>query len=142
MHFIDWMRENPTLLWWLGIGSVVMFLAGLVLVPLAVVRIPDDFFLHPRPGPESWRHQHPVMRALIRAGKNLLGISLILIGILLLALPGQGVLSILLGVSLLDFPGKRRLEAAIVTRKSVSGAMNWIRARGGKPPLRLPEHED
>jgi len=138
MEFIAWMRANPTLLWWLGIGSVVMFLAGLVLVPLVVIRMPADYFLRLNPGSKR-PPRHPALRVLFVVAKNILGAFLVLGGLLQLALPGQGLLSILLGVSLLDFPGKRRLELYIVTRKVVSRAMNWMRARAGRPPLRLPE---
>jgi hypothetical protein len=101
--------------------------------------MPADYFLRITPGAESRQSRHPALRAVLLIAKNLLGGVLFLSGLLMLALPGQGLLSILLGVSLLDFPGKRRLELYIVTRKVVSRTMNWMRARAGRPPLRLPE---
>jgi hypothetical protein len=71
--------------------------------------------------------------------KNLLGIFLILIGIVLSlpGVPGQGLLTILLGLIMLDIPGKRPIEARIISRPTIQNAINKIRARFNKPPLVL-----
>ena len=79
-----------------------------------------------------------MLRIASRAIKNLLGAALVLIGIAMLVLPGQGALTILAGVFLLEFPGKRRLELRIVRQRPVHLTINWIRARVGRPPLVLP----
>ncbi|MBI4879427.1 MAG: hypothetical protein HY812_07165 [Planctomycetes bacterium] len=134
----DWLRENAALWWWLGAASLAMFVVGVLLVPLLAVRMPEDYFLRDGPPPASWRGRHPFLHLAARAGKNLLGALLVVAGVVMLALPGQGVLTILLGVSLLEFPGKRRLERRIASRPAVLGAINWTRAKLGKAPLRLP----
>lgn len=69
--------------------------------------------------------------------KNVFGILLIGLGILLSmpGVPGQGILTILLGLIMLDIPGKRPLEARIINRPAVLGAINSLRARYNKPPL-------
>jgi hypothetical protein len=67
--------------------------------------------------------------------KNLLGVALVLAGVAMLVLPGQGVLTILLGLMFMNFPGKRRLEQRIVQQPTVFQAMNWMRARAHQPPL-------
>lgn len=138
MGVMDWIRDNGNLAWWIGSASVAMFVVGIFLVPFVVVRMPADYFLRPQPDPDSWRAHHPSLRLLVRLGKNLLGGVLVAAGILMLALPGQGILSILLGLSLLEFPGKRRLELWLVGRKSVLTAINWMRQRSSRDPLRLP----
>ena len=71
--------------------------------------------------------------------KNLLGVFLILLGVVLSlpGVPGQGFLTILLGLIMLDIPGKRPLEARIIKRPTVSAAINDLRARFNKPPLIL-----
>jgi hypothetical protein len=56
----------------------------------------------------------------------------------LLLLPGQGILTLLIGISLLDFPGKRQLEKRIARERHVLKAINWIRAKAGRPPLEVP----
>jgi hypothetical protein len=69
--------------------------------------------------------------------KNVFGILLIGLGIILSlpGVPGQGILTILLGLIMLDIPGKRPLEARIIKRPAVLGAINRLRARYNKPPL-------
>ncbi|HOS97284.1 MAG TPA: PGPGW domain-containing protein, partial [Deltaproteobacteria bacterium] len=70
--------------------------------------------------------------------KNILGAVFILAGIIMLFLPGQGVLTILIGITLVSFPRKRVLELRLVRKPSVLRALNWMRARAHKPPLLLP----
>ncbi len=72
-------------------------------------------------------------------GKNLLGYLLIVAGIAMLVLPGQGVLTILLGVILVDLPGKYRFERWIVARPLVLKSINRLRQRAGRDPLVLAE---
>jgi hypothetical protein len=71
--------------------------------------------------------------------KNLLGVFLIGLGIVLSlpGVPGQGILTILLGLIMLDIPGKRPLEARIIKRPAVLGAINSLRARYNRPPLEM-----
>jgi len=64
---------------------------------------------------------------------------LLLMGIAMLVLPGQGILTMLIGISLLDFPGKRTLEKKIVCHPSVHRAIDKIRQRAGQSPLVLPD---
>lgn len=135
---LEWMRDHPVLMTGLAVLSLLMFVTGLVIAPLILTRMPADYFLDPRPRPESWRAQHPVVRWLLRVLKNVLGIVLILAGIAMLVLPGQGILTILVGVLLLDGPGKRRLEIALVRLGPVHRGINWLREKAGKPPLIVP----
>ena len=74
----------------------------------------------------------------MRAAKNVLGVVLLLAGILMMVLPGQGIITILVALSLLDFPGRRQLETRLVRQPKVRQAINWIRARAGRPPIQPP----
>ena len=67
--------------------------------------------------------------------KNLAGIVMVIIGIVMLVGPGQGILSILTGLILMDIPGKRPLEARIVRRPAVLAAVNKLRAKYRREPL-------
>jgi hypothetical protein len=51
--------------------------------------------------------------------------------------PGQGILTILLGLMLLDLPGKRAWEQKLVKRPKVLQTINQLRGKFGKPPLVL-----
>jgi hypothetical protein len=110
-------------------------------MPWLIARMRADYFVA-EPSPESWRRRHAVTRITLRAVKNVLGLILLLAGIAMLFLPGQGIITILVGISLLDFPGKRRLELAIVRSRGVRRAIAWIRMRAGRPPLILPARHD
>jgi hypothetical protein len=78
---------------------------------------------------------HPVLRLLGLVAKNAVGAVFLAVGIALLFLPGQGILTILLGISLMDFPGKRYCERKIVGQPTVLKAINALREKYAKPPL-------
>lgn len=123
----------------IGVGIfVVTFSANLALVSLILVKIPADYF-QDSPRSKFLANKSPVVRALAIIGKNLTGVLLVILGILLSlpGVPGQGVLTILLGIMLLDFPGRRSLERRIVGRPKVFNAINKLRRRFAKPPLVL-----
>lgn len=67
--------------------------------------------------------------------KILLGIFLLVCGLAMLVLPGQGLITILIGLSLIPFPGKHKLEQYLLARKSVRSSLNWIRLKAHKEPF-------
>lgn len=117
---------------------VVTFTISLAIVSFIMVKIPPDYFHKDRPR-DLWSDRHPAVRWLGVFAKNLLGIVLVVLGILMSipGVPGQGVLTILLGIMLLDFPGKRTLEYKLVSRPQVLTTINKLRQRFGKPSLVL-----
>lgn len=123
----------------LGFG---LFLVSLVLsfasIGIVMVKIPANYF--------SSHYEHdflPNSPWLVRWGavilKNILGVVLIILGIILSlpGVPGQGILTILLGLIMLDIPGKRPIEAKIIQRPTVLAAVNKLRARYNKAQLIL-----
>jgi hypothetical protein len=117
---------------------LVTFTVNLVIVSFVLVKIPANYFQrdHSR---AFLSDSSPTVRLLGVIGKNLLGIVLVVLGILmsLPGVPGQGILTILLGIMLLDFPGRRKLEHRLVSRPTVLKAINKLRHRFGKPELVL-----
>ena len=124
-------------LWWLAGVSAVTFVGSLAVVPFLAVRIPADYFSATRRGRTPWGLWHPALRLAVMAAKNLLGLVLVAAGVVMLFLPGQGLLTIFLGVVLMNFPGKYRLERYIVSRGPVLRGVNWIRRRAGVEELRV-----
>ena len=118
----------------LSIISAVLFVGTLIVIPIILVRLPEDYFdVRVR---RTWmQDHHPVLRIVGRVFKNIVGFVFLVAGISMLVLPGQGVLTILIGLSLLDFPGKQRLQARIIGQHTVLHAVNSLRARFGKPPF-------
>ena len=117
--------------------SVVMFFGTLLLIPVILIRLPVDYFLHDEE--RVWMAgYHPILRYAGLAVKNTVGLVFLLAGIAMLVLPGQGLLTMVIGVSLLDFPGKRTIEHRLLTKPMVFQAMNAIRRKFGKPPFSQP----
>lgn len=123
---------------WLMAVSVLSLLIGALLAPAMILRIPSDYFLPERRVPLAKRSGHPAGRLLLLAAKNLLGAVLLVAGVALLFLPGQGVLTLLAGLIIMNYPGKYRFERWLVRRPYVLSAMNWLRQRYGRCPLRAP----
>ncbi|MEM7201955.1 MAG: hypothetical protein AAF628_16935 [Planctomycetota bacterium] len=119
---------------WLGLASLAMF----VLTPMAaawvIIRMPVDYFTRAAPPPP----RHPVGRVVAKVLGMLLGVLLILAGVAMLVLPGQGLLTILIGLMLTGLPGRRRIEQRVVRRAGVRRALNAIRRRAARPPLEFP----
>jgi hypothetical protein len=136
LRAIDWIW-SPGVLAVLSAASVILFVASLITIPWLVARLPADYFCERRDRPSLLHLHNPRLRALLRVGKNLLGVLLMLAGIAMLVLPGQGLITILVSLVLLDFPGKRRFLSRLVRRRHVARALNKIRHRRGEPPLEL-----
>ena len=134
----DWASDNSTMLWWLGGLSLALLLLSPLVVGWLVIRLPADYFeTKHRRLLESW-DRHPVFRGVLLVTKNLLGIVLLIAGLAMLFVPGQGLLTIVMGMLLVDFPGKFRVERWLVTRRQVWRSINWLRKRAGRPVLNSP----
>lgn len=115
--------------------SLILFILSLAIIPWIVIKIPTDYF-HPRRRVKvSTQSKHPILGQLLVGAKNLLGFVLIVLGILMLILPGQGIVTMLIGLFLMNFPGKYKLERKLVSLPKVLSTLNWIRSIAKKDPL-------
>ncbi|KXX64011.1 PGPGW domain-containing protein [Marichromatium gracile] len=135
---LHWVETHQALSAWLAGLSVAVFLFSLLSLPFLVARIPADYFAAPAHRPGRLRRHHPLVHAALRLLKNLSGALLLLCGLLMLVLPGQGLLTMLMGLILIDFPGKYRLERRLVANPHLLGAINWLRRTRGVPPVLPP----
>jgi hypothetical protein len=140
---MQWLSEFWSSLTWngllLGLGLfLISFVLSFAAIAVVMVKIPANYF--------SSRYKQdflPDSPWLVRWSavilKNILGVVLIILGIILSlpGVPGQGILTILLGLIMLDIPGKRPIEAKIIQRPSVLAAINKLRAKYNKPQLIL-----
>lgn len=117
---------------------VVSFFANLGIVTLILVKIPADHFSKSRKT-KFWSGRRPWLHAAKVIGKNIAGILLVALGVVLSlpGVPGQGLLTVLLGIMLLDFPGRHRLEQKLLSKPSILNSINKLRRRFGKKPLEL-----
>lgn len=114
------------------------FLVNLGIVSLILVKLPADHFSKSRKT-KFWAGPRPAIHAAKVIGKNIAGVLLVALGIVLSlpGVPGQGLLTVLLGIMLLDFPGRHRLEQKLLSKPSIVNTINRLRARFDKPPLQL-----
>jgi hypothetical protein len=134
--------DLETLFWWATALSLLALLATVIGVPWVVARLPRDYFS--RPARAVWRvsAREPVLALVLGTVKNVLGAVLVLLGLVMLVTPGQGLLTLLIGLLLMNFPGKYRLERWLVCRPGVLRALNWLRRRRGEPPFEAPALEE
>ena len=105
-----------------------------------VILMREDYFLHAEVnGFGTLKKRHPLVRLLLLLLKNLIGALFLLMGLIMLFVPGQGLLTLLIGTMLIDFPGKRGLELRFIRNRRIAGAANWIRAKAGRNPIQLPQ---
>lgn len=132
---------NWEYVFWCVFLGITTFAASIVAITVLLVNLPATYFLdsHER---QLWIDRHTVIRWTGLVLKNLLGLFLVLLGVILSVpgVPGQGLLTALLGFVLLDFPGKRHLERKILFRPHVRTTVDRLRARFGRRPLVLEEH--
>ena len=119
---------------WVSLG---LFTISVAIIPIVIIKMPKDYFI------EQYRAQiikesaHPIIAQLFSGIKNLIGFIFIVLGIFMLILPGQGILTVLMGLFLMNFPGKYKLERKLVSVPKVLKSLNWIRSKANKPQLML-----
>ncbi|MTW21504.1 PGPGW domain-containing protein [Allochromatium palmeri] len=136
---MSWIESHQTLTLLLAGASMLTFIGSILALPVLVASMPEDYFLDAKRQQSRLRRFHPLVYLGLRVLKNVAGWLLVLCGILMLVLPGQGLLTILVGLVLSDFPGKFALERRLASMPRVMGAFNWLRQRAGRPPLQAPE---
>ncbi len=132
---VDWLERHAALSSLVVIGSIVFVIVSLWAVHRFLVTIPPDYFQHDHKRFDRWRDSRPVLRYGVLVGKNLLGGLLVLLGLVMLFTPGQGVLSILLGL-VADGHSRqaRRGTQADPARQRAASGQSPARRRG-QPPL-------
>ena len=132
-----WFEQNEVLIAWLTLSSLVVFIGSLVFIPWVTLQLPSDYFVRPHRDYFNPLGEHPVAIFIVNVLRNILGIVFILIGLVLLVLPGQGLLTIIIGLFITRFPGKRRLTHWLVRRRQVIKTINWIRKKAHKAPMKV-----
>jgi heme A synthase len=138
----DWLEAHQGLVRATVAASIVTFVASLIALPVLVAALPTDYFAALDAPPTRWRKRHRVVHLVVLVLKNALGAVLVVMGLAMLALPGQGILTLVAGLMLLNFPGKRRLEIRIARAPRIFHGLNWLRRKAGKPPLDAPHDGD
>lgn len=139
ISILRWIRTNPEVGGWIALGSISLVVIYAGIMTIAVIRMNPDYFSAARPTPGTLRQRRPILRLTVKIFKTLLGSVLLVAGIAMIVLPGQGLVTIAIAISFMEFPGKRRLLVAIVSRGEIMKALNKIRCKAGKDALLTPE---
>lgn len=140
---LDWLIEIGERYAGVFIGLTLLSILSVILVMTVGIRVlaqlPTDYFVQTksRDNKEYLKHFHPALRPVMPVLKNAAGIFLILAGLVMLFVPGQGMLTILAGLILTNFPGKYRCERWMLRRTQVRQSINWLRRRSGQAELEL-----
>lgn len=121
----------------LGLLSLVTFIGSLLAVPWIIARLPPNYFIQHRQKVEARHRRHPIMARIIFVTRNTIGLLFFLAGMVMLILPGQGIITILIGLSFMDFPRKHQVVDMLIRRPRVIGFLNWVRRKEKQPPFQL-----
>lgn len=132
---IEWIQSHETAFTWLAAFSTISFIATLIAVPFIVVRVPPDYFVNEKSQEKTLGGLSGPGRVALGVVKTLAGLILVVMGVFMLVLPGQGILTILVGLVLLDIPGTSKLGSWLVERPPVWRSINWLRRKAGRVPL-------
>lgn len=122
-------------------SSIIYFIA----LSYIITQMDSRYFLRRDKGGEAALNsilKTPVQKSIafvINAAKLMVGFCLLLCGLAMLVLPGQGLVTILIALGFLPFPGKHKLEQNLLARKSVRSSLNWIRVKAHKVPFVFDE---
>jgi len=92
------LNEYGSIITWLGIISTCTFFLSLLIIPWGICKLDTNYFLHLHEHTKK-EDEHPVIFILLKSLRNFLGTLLLLAGILMIFLPGQGVLTMVLGIT-------------------------------------------
>lgn len=136
---ISWSSMNSDLLFLLGSLSIFILIISVFMMVLIISFLPEDYFKSENRNLISrvQNSRYPLLKLLILITKNFFGVLLLFSGILMLVLPGQGILTIITGLVFMDYPGKYKFERKLLRQKGVINSINWIRSRLSKPSLKV-----
>jgi len=114
--------------------SIVLLIASVVATPWLVSRLPADYLRHK----EHKVNRYPLTRVVILFIRTLIGFALIIAGLIMLIIPGPGLVTLVAGISIARFPGKRTLLGKIASHRIIFSSLNRMRQQHGRPPFKHP----
>tara|TARA_B100000767_G_C19751781_1_gene531146 strand:+ start:1821 stop:2261 length:441 start_codon:yes stop_codon:yes gene_type:complete len=136
---LGWLESYSSILISLGGLSILILLLSIVGMGWFIAQIPEDYFIHDKRQAKQWNKYSSEAKIAIMISKNILGGIMIIGGLFLLILPGQGLLTMIIGLLLIDYPGKFKLEQKIISIPSIFKSLNWFRAKAKKSNLLHPQ---
>jgi hypothetical protein len=132
---IEIFNVYKNLIFWFGSISLFVFLFSLISIKWLVSLIPEDHFINKKDS--KIKTSNIFIWYMVLIFKNLIGYSLILGGIMMLVLPGQGLFTIIIGLMMSNYPGKYSIEKKFIAIPTILKSINWLRGKSNKPPIRI-----
>lgn len=114
-----------------GAASIGMLMISALITPWFVAQLPPDHFSRPPPSAQPKSFQ----RLLLQLARNSLGAILLIAGLLMLIIPGPGLITLVLGLTVSDFSAKHRVIRQFLNRPGVMDSLNWMRRKYRRPPF-------
>jgi len=130
-ELLSWTQDHATVLGLVTLASVSLLCLTVFLTPWLVTRLPANYFV----GEETPPRGSASVRLIVKVIRNIAGTTIMAAGLLMLVMPGPGLLTVLVGLSLSDFTAKKRWLRKLLRQPSVLRSLNWMRARANKPPF-------
>ena len=135
----EWTEAYSSILTLTVVISILVALVYALLILFAIIRMRPDYFVVKEQLVKNQKEDFNVFRIIYRVLKNIFGLILILAGVLMLILPGQGVVTILIGITLIDFPKKQKYIKSLLLKPAIHQNLDKIRKKAGRSPIILPE---
>ena len=132
-QILDHVDEYKSVIFWLSLLSFLIFIFSLVSIKWLVALIPIDYFVYKKNS--KFKTKYPFTWLISMIIKNIIGYLLIIGGILMLVLPGQGLFTIFIGLMMSNYPGKYYIEKKIIAIPSILKTINWLRKQSNKEPI-------
>ena len=132
---IEIFNVYKNLILWFGSISLFVFLFSLLSIKWLVSLIPEDYFINKKDS--KIKTSNIFIWYIVLIFKNIIGYSLILGGIMMLVLPGQGLFTIIIGLMMSNYPGKYYIEKKFIAIPTILKSINWLRRKSNKPPIRI-----
>ena len=132
-QIIDLVDEYKSVIFWLSLLSFLIFIFSLVSIKWLVALIPIDYFVYKKNS--KFKTKYPFTWLISMIIKNIIGYLLIIGGILMLVLPGQGLFTIFIGLMMSNYPGKYYIEKKIIAIPTILKTINWLRKQSNKEPI-------
>ena len=131
-----WLENNSYIFFYAGIVSILIFVFSIFGLRLFIIAIPSDYFINKK-RVSTLKNRSILLWIIYIVFKNIIGYIFIIMGLVALVLPGQGILMILVGLMMSDYPKKFDLEKKIITIKAVRKGINWIRIKSNVDKIKL-----
>ena len=134
-NLLEYTNTYKSFIFWISLVSLTIFIISILSIRWLVLLIPENYFKEKKNS--ILKEKYFFYWVAFKFIKNSLGYLLIIGGILMLVLPGQGILTIFVGMILSDYPGKYHIEKKIIQSSIILRTINSIRKKSGKKPLKF-----